>query len=256
MLDSNEIRQSENTMNKKIKHGLLIAATAITTGSASAAPVLIKETGLASGMATGGLILPIVSNTQNYWAGLQTLLIDNTRNVLAFCVDPWEWSSNQNQSYVTNSLDGIFGTAKAGFIRELYSESYASTLLPGSAGNLNAAGFQLALWEIIADDNVNVPGLQSSLSGGLVRSVSGTRSDILQNAQAMLTRIDGSYGTENYRFEFFTSGTSMGQAGRAGYQDFLVANRVPEPGMLGLMAGALGSLALVGWRRRRTLNAS
>lgn len=243
-------------MNKKIKNALLIAATALAAGSASAAPVLIKETGLANGLATGGLQLPIASNALNYWAGLQTLLIDNTRSVLAFCVDPWEWSSNLNQSYVTNSLDGIFGSAKAGTIRELYSESYSSTLLTGSAGNLNAAGFQLALWEIIADDNPNMDGLQSNLASGLVRSVSSTRSDILQTAQSMLNRIDGVFGPESYSFELFTSGTSMGQAGRVGYQDFLVANRVPEPGMLGLMAGALGSLAVVGWRRRRTLSAS
>lgn len=247
-------RQAESALNKQIKHALLIAALA--TGSAVAAPVLIKETGLANGMGSNGLILPVSSIAQNYWSGLQTLLIDDARSVLAFCVDPWEWSSNKNQSYVTNSLDGIFGSAKAGLIRELYSESYASTLLTGSAGKLNAAGFQLALWEIIADDNPNMDGLQSSLGSGLVRSVRSTRSDILLNAQSMLDRIDGVFGQESYGFELFTSGTSMGQAGRVGYQDFLVANRVPEPGMLGLMAGALGGLALTGWRRRKKSSVS
>ena len=256
MLGGNKIRRTEIAMNKKLKHALLIATTALATGSAAAAPVLIKETGLANGMGTGGLQIPIASNAQNYWAGLQTLLIDNTRGVLAFCVDPWEWSTNKNQTYFTNSLDGIFGNAKAGFIRELYSESYASTLLTSSAGNLNAAGFQLALWEIIADDNPNMDGLQSSLGSGLVRSVSSTRSDILQSAQTMLDHIDGVFGPDSYSFELFTSGSSMGQAGRVGYQDFLVANRVPEPGMLGLMAGALGGLVLTGWRRRQTLSAS
>jgi hypothetical protein len=255
MLGSNKTRQADIAMNKNLKHALLIAA-ALATGSASAAPVLIKESGLANGLASGGLLLPIASGAQNYWTGLQTLVIDNTRTVLAFCVDPWEWSSSQNQSYVTNSLDGIFGSAKAGFIRELYSESYSSALLTGSAGNLNAAGFQLALWEIIADDNPNAPGLQSSLANGLVSKVKDTNKDILQSAQSMLSRIDGVFGPENYSFELFTSGTSMGQAGRVGYQDFLVANRVPEPGMLGLMAGALGGLAMIGWRRRRTLSAS
>lgn len=256
MLGSNEIHLSEPAMNKKIKHALLIAATAMAAGSVSAAPVLIKETGLANGLASGGLVLPVANGAQNYWSGLQTLLIDNTRSVLAFCVDPWEWSSNQNQSYVTNSLDSIFGAPKAGFIRELYSESYASTLLGGSAGKLNAAGFQLALWEIIADDNPNMSGLQSSLSSGLVRSVSGTRSDIRQSAQSMLDRIDGVFGPESYGFELFTSGTSMGQSGRAGYQDFLVAHRVPEPGSFGLLAGALGSLALIGRHRRKTAGAA
>jgi hypothetical protein len=239
-------------MNNRLKHALLISATTLIVGTASAAPVLLKEAGLGNGMATGGLQLPIASSAQNYWAGQQILLIDNSRSVLAFCVDPWEWSSNQNQSYVSNSLDGIFGSARAGFIRELYSESYASTLLSGSAGRLNAAGFQLALWEIIADDDPNMEGLQSSLGSGWVRSVSSTRSDILLSAQSMLKRIDGTFGPESYSFELFTSGTSMGQAGRSGYQDFLVANRVPEPGTLGLIAAALGGLALSGQRRRNT----
>lgn len=243
-------------MNNKLRNGLLIAATALIAGQAQAAPVLIKQNGLGNGMATGGLILPLSASSQNYWAGLQTLLIDNTRNVLAFCVDPWEWASTQNQSYASNNLDGIFGTTRAGFIRELYSESYASTLLAGSTGKLNAAGFQLALWEIIADDNPHAPGLQSSLGSGLVRSVSGTRSDILQSAQSMLNRIDGVFGQENYSFELYTSGTSLGQRGTNTFQDFLVANRIPEPGVLSLMAGALGGLALLGWRRRRTLSAS
>ena len=239
-------------MNKKIRHALLIASTSLAAGSVSAAPVLIKETGLGNGMATGGLVLPVASGAQNYWSGLQTLLIDNTRSVLAFCVDPWEWSSNQNQSYVTSSLDGIFGNAKASFIRELYSDSYASTLQTGSTGNLNAAAFQLALWEIIADDNPNATGLQTSLANGLVSKVKNTNKDIVQTAQAMLGNINGSFGPTQYSFELFTSGTSMGQSGRAGYQDFLVAHRVPEPGTFGLLAGALGSLALTGWRRRKT----
>lgn len=243
-------------MRQALKHALIAACTALASASTTAAPVLIKETGLANGMASGGLILPVSGSAQNYWSGLQTLLIDNTRSVLAFCADPWEWSSNLNQSYVSNSLDGIFGSAKAGFIRELYSESYASTLLPGRTGNLNAAGFQLALWEIIADDDIHAPGLQSSLANGLVRKVNGTNTQILQSAQSMLSRIDGSFGPENYRFEFYTSGRSAGMAGRAGYQDFLVANRVPEPGMVGLLTVALGSLALTGWRRRRRVSAS
>lgn len=110
-------------MKNNILSSLLLAGGVLASSSTLAAPVLIKETGLGNGLATGGLSLPVWSNPLNYWSGLQTLLIDNKRSVLAFCVDPWEWSSSSNQSYAENSLDAILGAPKASFIRELYSES-------------------------------------------------------------------------------------------------------------------------------------
>lgn len=247
-------------MKTSIPKSALLAAGILATSSALAAPVFIKETGLSNGMATGGLLLPINSTPLNYWSGLQTLLINNSDKVLAYCIDPWEWSSSANQSYSTNNLDAIFGTAKAGFISELYSESYASTLTTGSAGNLNAAAFQLALWEIITDDNPNAAGLQSSFSNGLVQKTGSTDMSIVRSATVMLGRIDGVYGSDSYIFDLYTSGKSLGQGRVSGYQDFLVASKqetfitttkVPEPGAFSLMLGALGGMGLLALRRRQ-----
>lgn len=249
-------------MKALFKKGILVAATCLASLSAPANAVMITESGLGNGLATGGLVLPVAAGSANYWAGLQTLLVDNSRSLLAFCIDPWEWSSSANQSYGTSSLESVFGQSKAGFIRELYSEAYSGTLLPGSQGNLNAAAFQLALWEIVADDNPTLAGLQSNLNNGLVHKVPGTTGSLIGATNALLNHIDGVFGSENYTFDLYVSGRSAGQVGTAGFQDFLVANRVPEPGlarlnqvpepgMLGLTLTALGGLGLLGLRRRQ-----
>lgn len=236
-------------MNKLATKALAVAFTCLTAASAAAGPVLIKETSLGNGMGSGGLVLPILANPANYWAGLQNIRIDNTQNFLAFCVDPWEWSPGSNQSYNTNNLDSIFGATKAGNIRELYSEAYASTLIPGNqGGNLNAAAFQLALWEIIADNQLN-------LALGAVHTVASTNGALATAAQNLLNQIDGNFGNENYVYQFYTSGNSAGARGTAGYQDYLVVNRVPEPGTALLLLSALCSASLIGRRRRKQAEA-
>lgn len=241
-------------MKQTLKLSALVTATYLLATPASAALVSIQEVGVSNGMSSGRLVLPIDARTLDYWAGLQKLVIDGSKNVLAFCVDPWEWSSSSAQSYQTNNLSTIFGTPKAKMIGELYSEAYSSTLLPGNqGGNLNAAAFQLALWEIIADDNPALTGLQANLNGGLVHVVPGTNASLVTAANTLLSHIDGVYGNENYTFNLYTSGRSAGQAGTAGYQDFLVANRVPEPGTFSLIVSALSALcglSVLGQRRR------
>jgi hypothetical protein len=238
-------------MKNRLQKTILTVAVCLLSASASAVVVDLRETGLGNGMGSGGLILPVTSGSQSYWAGLQKLTLNNSQSLLAFCVDPWEWSSGDNHSYSTNNLNTIFGQAKADFVRELYSEAYAGTLLTTSQGNLNAAAFQLALWEIITDDNPGIAGLQFNLDSGLVRKVSTTDSSLVAATNTLLSKIDGVYGSENYAFSLYVSGKSMGQGTTGGFQDFLVANRIPEPGAFSLMLGALGGMGLLGWRRRQ-----
>ncbi|MDR0777321.1 MAG: PEP-CTERM sorting domain-containing protein [Azonexus sp.] len=217
----------------------LLCAAAI---SASAAPILIKESGLGNGQWTNSLTLPMQSTPANYWAGLQTLVIDNADTVLAFCVDPWELSPTSNQSYETGDLAGIFGSSTANFINELYSKFYASTLENTVAGANAAAGFQLALWEIIADHDFKLDGT------GLVATNAKTNQTIVGIANEMLSQLNGILGDDLYSFTFYTSGASNGEGSSKGFQDYLVATKVPEPASALLLVTALGGLLL---RRRQ-----
>lgn len=206
----------------------------ILSGNALASPVLLKEIGLSSGLTTGNLSLPVSSSPLNYFAGLQNIQINNDDVLQAYCIDPFQFSPTSNASYqVSNDFSGYFG-ADAGDIGKLYSLFYTSTL----GNNLNAAGFQLALWELIADSSKN-------LAAGLVKKTSSTNASIVSTAQGMLDALSGPAGADSFIFTLYTS---------ASKQDYMVAtlnqNQVPEPHSVVLMGLALALLAL-SLRRQR-----
>lgn len=243
-------------MKNAIQKTLLTTLLCLIAASVRAEPVQVKETGLTNGQFISSLTLPIQSGATDYWAGLQTIAINDAKSVLAFCADPWEWSPNANESYSIGSLDGVFGSIKADYIRELYSESYTNTLKSNNGGAGSAAAFQLALWEIIADGDLQLDG------NGLVRIDKNTTRNIVSEATAMLKHIDGIHGGDNYSFTLYTSGKSAGQGSTPGAQDYLVAepaaqalrtaNPIPEPGSGLLVATALGAAGLLSLRRRKT----
>lgn len=206
----------------------------ILSGNALASPVLLKEIGLSSGLTTGNLSLPVSSSPLNYFAGLQNIQINNDDVLQAYCIDPFQFSPTSNASYqVGNDFSGYFG-ADAADISKLYSLFYTSTL----GNNLNAAGFQLALWELIADSSKN-------LAAGLVKKTSSTNASIVSTAQGMLDALSGPAGADSFIFTLYTS---------ASKQDYMVAtlnqNQVPEPHSVVLMGLALALLAL-SLRRQR-----
>ena len=225
-------------MKTSLKKSFVAAAicfTALLAGPASAVTVEIKEVGLVQGMASNGLLLPTQSSPANYWAGMQNILVDNSKLMFAFCIDPWEWSSSGAQPYSSSSnFDAYFGATRSSRIRELYSDAYSSTQLSDAGGKLNAAAFQLALWEIIGDSELN-------FASGIVQTVTATNPQIVSVAKALLDHLDdGLYGDERYTFQLYTNGKSMGAGAVNGFQDYLVANRVPEPSSVALLLLALG----------------
>ena len=238
----------KNIINRTFAAVLVCLAANI----ANAGPVQIREASLAQGLWSNALVLPVQSTTANYWTGLQTIVLDNARQLLAFCVDPWEWSPSSNQPYAESSnFTAYFGDRKAALIRELYADAYAGTQLPAtSGGNLNAAAFQLALWEIITDSN-------RDLATGGVRTLAATNPQIVRAAEALLDQLgDGSNSNDNYAFTLYTSGKSMGLGRAAGFQDYLVVQRISEPTSGALLLAALAIGTGFGLGRRRPAIAS
>ena len=151
-----------------------------------------------------------------------------TGSFVSYCSDIFQtfnWSSPF--STVAKSTTDQFGATKALAIGQLYSQNYTVSLSSAA----NSAAFQLALWEIINDDNY-------SLSSGKF-SATGTNAGILNQAGIWLTNLAGAGNL--FDFTVYTSNTA---------QDQLVAtvSAVPLPAALPLMASALG---LFGFHLRR-----
>ena len=234
-------------MKKTIKKTIALALTCLAATQVGATPVQVREVDpLVQGLWSNGLQLPIQASAANYWSGLQNIIVDGTSQLLAFCIDPWELSPRSNQPYVERQdFNAYFGSARAGLIRELYADAYSSTLAPSAAGRLSAAAFQLALWEIIGDSQIN-------LASGAVRKVSSTNPAIVSATQTLLDHLgdgrgSGSGSGDNFVFDIFSSGKAMG-VGNSGYQDYLVVNRIPEPASAALL---LTALSLLGFRQSR-----
>lgn len=210
----------------------LLASLALVVYSGCAQAVVIHQTGISSGLNVNNLKLPLVSSAGTYFSGLQVLKIDGV-STLGFCIDPYQSSpASVTGNYAERTDFNTFFGTRASQINALYSRFYNDTL-PGVVGaNLNAAGFQLALWELVADN--------LDLGTGNVRMTAATTSNtpVRVNAQGMLGALNAGHGNDYFSFRIYTSSTR---------QDYLVATevpaqRVPEPAAVLLLLSGLLAL--------------
>jgi PEP-CTERM motif len=232
-------QSSARKLNMKIKSFVLrkrvvgIAAAVAFAMAGAAQAEQIKQSGLGNGMASGGLLLPVQTSPSNYWTGLQSITINDgasTNSFMAFCLDPFQWSSTSYSTYTKTDLTSVFGAAKTANISALYNAGYAAAL----GGNLGAAALQLALWEV-ANDNQN-------LNSALVQTVTGTNASLKTATQSLLDNMGSFAGSPQYTFTLYTSTTN---------QDFLVAAPVPEPEIYAMMAAGLGLMGVMSRRRKQ-----
>lgn len=216
-----------------------LTTLALILAAGLAQATMIHQTGVSSGQNVANLKLPLQSTASTYFSGLQVLQIDGV-SALAFCIDPYQSSpSSATSNYLERNDFSVFFGSRASMVNELYSRFYSSTLPGASGASLNAAGFQLALWELLVDSTFN-------LSSGNVQITSTTSSNapVKTAAESMLAALNGGQGSGTFSFRIFTSSTK---------QDYLLAtpvpaNQVPEPAALLLLAAAL--LAMAGLRYR------
>ena len=212
----------------------LLASSALASTQALADDLFVKEVSTQNGQNVN-LQLPVGTNT--YFTGSLNITVGSTPQngdtFLAYCIDPFEYSSTSALSYALSPLSSL-GSPQAADVAKLYSQSYAST----SGNDAKSAAFQLALWELGKDDG--------SLSSGNVQKTNSTDTNVVTAATSMINLAKtGATGSTQYALNLYTN---------QGKQDFLVASPVPEPETYAML---LSGLALMGWvSRRRSVTAS
>ncbi|MDE2416695.1 MAG: PEP-CTERM sorting domain-containing protein [Burkholderiales bacterium] len=217
----------------KLVAGSALLGTLLLGTARADTSVQVKEIGLGKGMATGSLTLPL--GTANWWSGFQTIQVQEgaaTSSFLAFCLDPFQYSSATASPYTKTTLNSFFSAATIDRISDLFN--YGNTYATALTSNTTAGALQLALWEVANDNGV--------LGTGSVRTNSGTNATLVGATQSLLTNSLGYNGPSNYTFTFYKSGNQ---------QDFIVATPVPEPGTYGMMLVGVGLIGTIAARRRK-----
>jgi hypothetical protein len=219
-------------------------------------PVYVTEVGVAAGGASY-LQLPLLNSdgtinsaAENVFVGSISITEQNSlngplNNFLAFCVDPWNWSSGSALSYLQGTIGqlAVNGTQTTD-IASLLShqakiESLYSNFFQGTVGNNSkSAAFQLALWEIVSDNAVG-------------QASSGTDQTIWADGQSLLSSLSNTQfamGSQHYDLSAYY--VDRGVEGVVG-QNYIVASVVPEPATSLLMLLGLMGLMLALQKRRR-----
>lgn len=151
---------------------------------------------------------------------------------LAFCYELL-------QGINSNALNGMPFDASSvipAAVQTLFNQSYAEVHFDNA---VEVAGFQIALWETLDDNNLNTGNLSNW--GGATNSAD--EGDALFNAEIFLDRVaNGGASTGNYQLTIWQSPDS---------QDIIQASAAAIPEPTSLMLGALGLAGLSLVRRRK-----
>lgn len=157
----------------------------------------------------------------------------------SWCVDIFhDFYFPASGNAILQTAADIFGLAKANDLGRLATNHFDLVASTASTA-LNAAAFQLAIWEIV---NEGVGNAYSVTTGDF--KVSGTGASL---AQTWLNELNTQPSASTYKVDVWSQ-----QQGAAGWgpQDVAVFARVSEPGTLALLLGGIGILFL--GRRRKT----
>jgi hypothetical protein len=155
----------------------------------------------------------------------------------AYCVDIFQNASSSAQNYTLASGISHFGAEKAADLGRLFT-SFDAWNGATSITAQETAALQIAVWEIVNETARTASSLKLDLSSGNFK-ITAAATGTVALAQGWLNGL----ATANnwYQVSAYENAT---------YQDYLVLNKVPEPGSLALVLGALGSMGLVARRRK------
>jgi hypothetical protein len=139
-------------MNKIMKclAAAAMGVSLLTALSSKANSVTVQELGVGPDEVVNITSSALGTGTFNVLAGINQLVVNGVATE-GFCIDPFHWSLTGPQSYTTEALslgpknpDGPMGTVKATEIEQLWAKYYSASMSPQ-----NAAGLQVAIWEVV-----------------------------------------------------------------------------------------------------------
>src|SRR4051812_12917016 len=150
------------------------------TINSNALSVTVQEVGV-SPYEIVNISVPYIPYTGGAYAGTVKLLVDGVARD-GFCIDPFHFSSSSPLIYDVVPLEnapkapGTMGAANAETISKLWAMAYSPTM-----SSTEAAGLQVAIWEVVGGSNFSVSGNDYGASSLLadVQSYSGPGADLI-----------------------------------------------------------------------------
>lgn len=231
------------TSISKVFKGLVLAIGLCAPGLATAATVNLQYNG---GTSNGWVTItnapaPSASGTLPLNVGAYGFKMTDTTGQMgmftAFCLDISHWlQSSGSYSTTTTPFTNSYSVSQAAMarIQALFDANYASVVLTNA---VQAAGFQVALWNALYDADWN--------AGSGVFAVKDGTSGATAQATAYLTAAANYLGGQKYNMTFLQANSYN--------QNLITVAPVPLPAAGGLLLAALGGLALL--RKRRQMAA-